>query len=553
MDRTPRLRRPDRKQLHLRAFDLEELVPPDHLARAIWALVEKMDLAELYDKIGSVEGGPGAPATDPAVLLALWLLGTCEGIGAARELDRRCHRDAPYMWLCGGVGMNHTSLALFRARSVELLDKLLASGVATLAAAGFVNLDEVAVDGRRIRANASASSFRRRDTLETLREEALKLVRLLKARLEDEDSGEEAARRATEARLRADTERLKRIEEALEALVGVEATKARNQPRGKAKATATRSAQSTSNAPSLFPSSRGNSPEPEAPSPGDDVQVVVLDGDEEAAFLAGEAEDAEDAEDAGGRPDGETEGHGDEGGGHGGDDKGGAGGTEGPPSSPADTADDAPTQVVPPAASASTVDAPKKGEARASTTDADATIMKMADGGYRPAFNCQTVVSVQHSVILRVTVETVGSDAGLLAPAVKGVEEKYGCKVKKVLADGGYVNLAAIEQLEGRPNPVELYMPPPRPRGKGSSKRGRYERMQTDSPEVGRWRERLGTPEGATTYRKRSQVAELPHTSYANQGFNRTRTRGKDRVRSELLLNAIAHNLKIQLRLLGRG
>jgi len=141
----------------------------------------------------------------------------------------------------------------------------------------------------------------------------------------------------------------------------------------------------------------------------------------------------------------------------------------------------------------------------------------------------------------------------LLAPAVKGVEEKYGCKVKKVLADGGYVNLTAIEQLEGRRNPVELYMPPPRPRGKGSTKRGRYERMQTDSPEVGRWRERLGTSEGATTYRKRSQVAELPHASYASQGFNRTRTRGKDRVRSELLLHAIAHNLKIQLRLLGRG
>jgi hypothetical protein len=66
MERHPRLRRPNRNQLHLHSFDLEALVPDDHLARSVWAVVETLDLRALYDKVGSVEGGPGAPAADPA-------------------------------------------------------------------------------------------------------------------------------------------------------------------------------------------------------------------------------------------------------------------------------------------------------------------------------------------------------------------------------------------------------------------------------------------------------------------------------------------------------
>ena len=155
-------------------------------------------------------------------------------------------------------------------------------------------------------------------------------------------------------------------------------------------------------------------------------------------------------------------------------------------------------------------------------------------------------------MILAVSVECIGSDSGLLPAAVHGVETKYNVKVKKALADGGYVNLKAIEALEGRAEPVSVYMPPSRPRGEGSSKRDRYTRLPGDSEVIGRWRERQGTEEGKATYRLRSQVAELPHAGYANRRFNQTRTRGRDRVRSELLLQAIAHNLTIQLRLLGR-
>lgn len=543
MDPRPRLRRPDRNQLHLRAFDLEELVPPDHLARAIWAVVEKVDLRELYEKIGSVEGGPGAPATDPAVLLALWLFATCEGVGSARELDRRCHRDAPYMWLCGGLTTNHTSLALFRARNPDFLDGLLATSVATLATAGFVNLETIAVDGRRIRANASAASFRSREALDALHAKAKALVDALKARLEDEDAGDEATNRAAAARRKADEDRLRRIEDALKAVTDAEATKERNRPKRTVKATpAKKSKAPTSDAPSLFP--------PGATAP----QVMEAEGD----AATGRRDDDQDGIERTNAPlyacDSASEGtneagvdadDGDDG------DGGSSDGGAAPAGGAAEPGPRAPRDEKPTRSADSTETVTKQNIARASTTDPDARVMKMADGGYRPAYNCQTVVSAEHSVILHVSVETVGSDAGLLLSAVRSVETKYKGRVEKVLADGGYVNLDAIQELEGRAEPTAVYMPPPRPRGKGSTKRGRYTRLAGDSEQLATWRERLGTPEGMQTYRKRSQVAELPHAGYANRGFNQVRTRRRDRVRSELLLQAIANNLKIQLRLMG--
>jgi hypothetical protein len=122
------------------------------------------------------------------VLLALQLFATCAAVGSARERDRRCHRDAPYMWLCGGLTTNHTSLAVFRARNPDFLDSLLATSVATLATAGFVNLETIAVDGRRIRANASAASFRSREALDALHAKAKALVDALKIYLSWQDA-----------------------------------------------------------------------------------------------------------------------------------------------------------------------------------------------------------------------------------------------------------------------------------------------------------------------------------------------------------------------------
>lgn len=135
-------------------------MPVDRLARAAWAVILKFDLRVLYEKIVSVEIGPWAPDPDQAALLALRLISACEGVGAARELDHRCPRGVLNAWLCGGVGTNHTCLALFGVRILGFLEGLLATNSLGCRPAGLTDLEIVTADGRLIRANAGAASFR---------------------------------------------------------------------------------------------------------------------------------------------------------------------------------------------------------------------------------------------------------------------------------------------------------------------------------------------------------------------------------------------------------
>ena len=77
----PRIQRANRSQLELRSVDLEGLLPADHRARAVWEFVEGLDLSGLYAGIRAVEGHAGRPPIDPAILMALWLYATLEGVG----------------------------------------------------------------------------------------------------------------------------------------------------------------------------------------------------------------------------------------------------------------------------------------------------------------------------------------------------------------------------------------------------------------------------------------------------------------------------------------
>src|SRR5216683_3783234 len=120
-----RVIRADRSQLRWDVIDLEGLLPSDHRARIVWSFVESLDLSELYAAIKSREGEAGRPAADPAVLLALWLFATVEGVGSARELERLAERDVAYRWIAGGVPLNYHGLADFRVGHLAVLDRLL--------------------------------------------------------------------------------------------------------------------------------------------------------------------------------------------------------------------------------------------------------------------------------------------------------------------------------------------------------------------------------------------------------------------------------------------
>lgn len=228
--------RADRFQTRWDFVDLDGFLPSDHRARIVMSFVESLELSPLYEAIGSREGEPGRPPPDPAVVLALWLYATIEGVGSARQLERLAQHDLAYRWIAGGVPLNYHGLSDFRVAHVAVLDRLLTESVTALIAEGVVSLAEIAVDGTKVRANASRGSFKTGSKL--ARVEAAVEQRLATLKAEIERDPEACSRRQRAAQQRAAREVKERAERARGALDRVRAEKekrAKTHPQDEAK------------------------------------------------------------------------------------------------------------------------------------------------------------------------------------------------------------------------------------------------------------------------------------------------------------------------------
>lgn len=419
-----RVMSPQRDQVELRACDLDSLLPPDHPARTVWAFVQSLDLAPLYARIKAVQGGAGRPAIDPAILVALWLWATVDGVGSAREVDRLCERDNAYRWLCGGVGVNYHSLADLRTEHEAWLDQQLTRSIASLLDRKLVTLNVVAQDGLRVRASAKAASFRRKGRLQQLMAQAQTQVQALKAEL-DADAGA-SSRRKQAAQERAAREREQRLAQALATMGEIDKARA---------------------------------PKKAAPAAKDEP--------------------------------------------------------------PAGT----------PAAKA-------EPEPRVSSTDPDARVMKMADGGFRPAFNAQLAVDAATQLIAAVDVVNSGSDMNQMVPMHAQLQRRYEITPAHWLADGGFTKLPAIEHLAEQGTLPML--PPPKSRNPTIDP---YEPKSTDSEHLGAWRQRMASPEGQALYTQRGATVECANAQLRRRGLQQFNVRGLAKTRAVLLWHALAHNL----------
>jgi transposase len=201
-----RVVRPNRAQLSWDLIDPEDWLAADHPARLVWAFVEPLELTRLYDAVRAREGAPGRPAADPAVLLALWLLATIEGIGSARELDRLTKHNLAYRWLANGVPVNYHGLADFRVAHADVLDELLTRSLAALMAEGLVCAEEIIVDGTKARACAGKSSFKRGSKLDAALSAAKLRVGALKAEVDADPAASMKRREAARSRAARDLE-----------------------------------------------------------------------------------------------------------------------------------------------------------------------------------------------------------------------------------------------------------------------------------------------------------------------------------------------------------
>jgi len=408
-----RLRRANREDVIRVPARLENLLPPDHMARRIWVMVEGLDLSEFDVDIQVEDGTPGAPATDPLILVAVWVYATSQGETCAREVADLCVNHLAYIWLCGGVSMNYHTLSDFRTQYGVALDKLMTQVVQRMKAAGLVEFEAHAQDGMRVRASAGAASFHREATLTKALEEAQTQVQVLEQARAAETSDLPARNQA--AQERAAQERVERLTDALAELPAVRAAKPANE----------------------------------------------------------------------------------------------------------------------------------RGEARVSSTDPEARVMKMADGGFRPAYNWEFVVDTARLVITGVEVVNAGSDKAQTLPMLEQDQQRCGRLPHDWLMDGGFVTLSAIEVAEVERR-VRVLAPVPEPK---DETRDRYAPLPSDSPPVAAWRQRMGTDEAQETYKLRAATVECVNAqARTSHGVYQVRVRGRAKVRCVALWVAITHNVLIWIR-----
>jgi transposase len=406
-----RLRVPERRQVEFVAAAVDDMLPDDHWVRLVWAHIQELDVSVFLADVKAVEGQAGRDATDPRILLCLWVVALSEGIGSARRLEKLCERDLVYRWICGGVTVNRDLLASFRSNSQAKLDSLLTQTVAALMNTGVVTLNAVAQDGMKVRASAGAASFRRQPTLEDCLRAAEAQLAALKDELHKEGS---ATTQRGAARKRAAEQKLEAIRRALKEMPAVVAAKEAQKNKGRAKQT----------------------------------------------------------------------------------------------------------------------------EPRVSTTDAEARVMKMADGGFRPAYNPQFATDVDSGIVVGFHLTNKGTDAQEAEPVIADIMWRFQRPPPQYLFDGGYVNHLNIASLTQAG--IEVFAPPRQPRNPEVDP---YAPQPKDPPEALDWRKRMKSERGKSIYKQRASTAERVNAELRDMGLRQLTVRGIEKVTSVILLSVLAFNI----------
>ena len=182
----------------------------------------------------------------------------------------------------------------------------------------------------------------------------------------------------------------------------------------------------------------------------------------------------------------------------------------------------------------------KKEKARASTTDPEARVMKMGDGGFRPAHNVPFATDTASQVITGVEVVNAGSDAGQMPPMIAQHQARYGQTPEETLVDGGFAQLEDIEEVSSPEVGTTVYAPVQKPRKEG---RDPYQPRPGDSATIAAWRQRMGTPPAKEIYKERAATVECVNAISRNRGLRQFLVRGLGKVRTVALWFALAHNL----------
>lgn len=411
-----RTEEPVREQARMVFEVSEDSLPAEHPARLIWDALGKLDLSQLLANAKSYRGHAGRSRLSPRMLLTIWLYGISEGIGSAREIEKRLHSDVAFRWIRGDVEVGRTTLSDFRSKQGEAFDRLMTQLLGILISEGLLSLKIVAQDGMRVRASAGTSSFRGKSSLEDCLEQARLHVKAVLASADDPTLSERMKR----AREAAALDYQQRIERAMQVVREIDRERRESPKRSRYSAKPGRA----------------------------------------------------------------------------------------------------------------------KNAARASTTDPDARVMKMPDGGFRPGYNVQLATAGSPMggprTIVGVRVTNAGSDMSAIEPMLEQIEQRTGMQPEVLLADANHGDHDSIRAAAERGVTAVVPAPKEQPKGKWADR----------TPAVLEWYERMETPEAKELLRARPSIAELPNAQLRTRlGLGQILVRTLNKAWTVALLTAFAHNI----------
>jgi transposase len=212
----------DRKQMLLLPPSLMEWLPKGHLVYFITDVVERLDLSKIYE---SYKGdGRGQPPYEPRMMTALLLYAYCTGVPSSRQIEKKTYEDVAFRVIAANRHPDHDSICDFRKRHLKALAGLFLQTLRLCQEAGLVKLGHVALDGTKIKANASkhkAMSYgRMKKTKEELEKEIEGLLKSAETADKEDDQKYGKSKKGWDLpdELQRKETRLKKIEEAMEAL-----------------------------------------------------------------------------------------------------------------------------------------------------------------------------------------------------------------------------------------------------------------------------------------------------------------------------------------------
>jgi transposase len=213
----------DLNQAYLLPPSLQDWLPEGHLARFVADLVETLDLSALYAQYEEGDGR-GLAAYDPRMMVRLLIYGYCRGVASSRRMERATQEDVAFRYLAADQHPDHDTIADFRKQHLANLGRLFVQVLKLCQQAGLVKLGHVALDGTKVKANASkhkAMSYERMGETEQKLQTEVEALLAEAARVDAEEDGKYGKGKRGEelpAELARRESRLKKIQEAKAAL-----------------------------------------------------------------------------------------------------------------------------------------------------------------------------------------------------------------------------------------------------------------------------------------------------------------------------------------------